>query len=188
MVTVRGRKKSVAPRMVPPRVIRRRTESESEEELLEEIDSNVSNDANEATFIQARVDGDGPDGDEPVQPRVDGVETVERVVVEPKTAEVPLVERTVKQPIALTSTKKPSQPAPPKNPSNPDLDTTNGSNDSGHSEMMDTTVKPTDDDIPGFHAAVSLMEESIRTTFPVTARPPCTVDAEMVRSPLQKEN
>ena len=58
MVTVRGRnRKSIAPRMAPPRDVPVRTESEDEEELLEG-DSTATNDATEVTFIQAPCEAD----------------------------------------------------------------------------------------------------------------------------------
>ena len=177
MVTVRGRKKSLAPRMMPPRVVRTRTESESEEELLEEADSNASTGANEATFIQARgSENDSGDGDA-IPEGSNGGKVIGRDAVEPKVTRTPSLE--LKKAVPAT-TAKPSMPVQPSKPSKTDLDTTNGSTDSGHSELMDTTVQPVDDVIPGYHAAVSLMEEAVRTSFPVTARPPCTVDAEMV--------
>ena len=174
MVTVRGRKKSLAPRMVPPRVIRSRTESESEEELLEEADSNVSTDVSEATFIH--VHGSTAETRDGGVPHADAVAVAEKVVAkEVRDAKVATPTTMVEGAAAKSTSSKAVEKAVAV-----ELDTTRESNDSGHSDMMDTTAQSADEIMPGYHAAVSMMEETIRTTFPITARPPCTVNAEMV--------
>ena len=176
MVTVRGRKKSLAPRMAPPREIRRRTESESEEELLEE-DSNASTNTNEATFINAHAnksDVDTREGDSDIL--TGETDEGDKVVA---TADSTLVN--AKDSVAATAGPATLEVhargsfKPPKS----DLNTTGGSDDSGHSEPMDTADK-VEDGLVGFYGSVSLLEENVRAAYPITARPPCTVDAEMV--------
>ena len=161
MVTVRGRKKSLAPRMAPPREIRRRTESESEEELLEE-DSNVSTNTNEATFIDAhanRSDVDSREGESDVlaMEKEDGdkvVATADSTLVHAKDSEAATAGPTALEVPARGSFK------PPK----PDLNTTGGSEDSGHSEPMDTAAKD-EDGLVGFYGSVSLLEENSGYSF-----------------------
>lgn len=82
MVTVRGRKKSMAPRMAPPRNVPERTESEDENELLEG-DSHASTDANEATFIQVSPESEipGPSA-RVIEPTERPVETLNKIKTE----------------------------------------------------------------------------------------------------------
>ena len=61
----------------------------------------------------------------------------------------------------------------------PGSDDANGSYDSGHAENMDTS-DVADDGLEGHFASVSLIEEAVKVNFPITARPPCLVDAETV--------
>ena len=171
MVTVRGRKKSLAPRMAPPRDVRRRTESESEEELLEE-DSNVSNEVSEATFIEVRAEG----GDGAVGTTVGATTGESDNGVNNVVAGTNVIAGTDAHIInAREVVPKPLDPV-----TQGELNQSNGSTDSGHSEHMDTTEKVEDDAMAGLYSSVSILEEQIRNDYPVTARPPCTVDAEMV--------
>lgn len=197
MVTVRGRKQSLAPQMRPPtrRPVRVRRTSESEEDELLEADSTVSNEINEATFIAA--DGDVPDASvrnevetesdcgttpgpsEPSEPS--SIESREATSVS-KTVAAVATSNTEQSTQSISVPSKSECFKTSKPVSGPKLNNSLKSNDSGNSEPMDTEDRSDveDDSISGLFACVSAVEEQVKVNYPVTARPPCVVDCSMV--------
>ena len=189
MVTVRGRnRKSIAPRMAPPRDVPERTESDDENELLEG-DSTASNDVTDVTFIHAPpgVEADSTESAEKRFMRAacndSNAGPVTEPVTEPSPKPVPVVDSVTKVKVNPPS---PSDTAVvgkddkvETGPTKSNLNNSANSNDSGHSDAMDTTEK-NDDGVPGMLASVTMIEEVIKANYPITARPPCTVNAELV--------
>ena len=203
MVSVRGLRKSTAPRMRPPMVLRRRTDSEEEDDLLEP-DSNASNQSSEVTFIQRAIEGESEDataesndanGSECDSTSTVPERTVPNAVGVSKATSAPkecVSESQVEvKPVSkggavadgkdkVEESSKVADGKKNENAPNSKLNQSTGSTDSGNGEMMDTTVKEDDGGIPGLYASISLIEENVKSNFPITARPPCTVDSSMV--------
>ena len=198
MVTVRGRKKSLAPQMRPPVTRPRigRSPSASEEDELLEDDSNSSREESEVTFVQpptqensdAETDNSYIEGDSTsvanrtVVP-TEVVSVANKAVVEPNATETKVVVNT-KAPVSgdngVGANVSPVVKVGDKLNNSLTSNRSNESNDSGNPEPMDTEVKFADDGMVGLFGAVSLIEEQVRVQYPVTARPPCTVDCAVV--------
>ena len=197
MVTVRGRKKSLAPQMRPPVSRPRigRSPSASEEDELLEDDSNSSREESEVTFVQppaqeasdVETDNSYMEGDSTTTVNQTMIHA-EAAPIAPKVAAVKVATETV----AVANAKAhvpcegdagvvaPSVNVGDKLNNSSTSNRSTESNDSGNSEPMETEVKFADDGMVGLFGAVSMIEEQVRVQYPITARPPCTVDCSVV--------